>query len=40
MTVDDPEQLEHRRRTIRTAYDVPVTVPLAERGVVGIAGRG
>ena len=39
VTVDDPEQLEHRRKTIRTAYDVPVTIPLAERGVVGIAGR-
>ena len=40
VTVEDPEQLEHRRRTVRTAYDVPVTVPLSERGVVGVAGRG
>ena len=40
VTVEDPEQLEHRRRTVRTAYDVPVTIPLSERGVVGIAGRG
>ena len=40
VTVDDPEQLEHRRTTVRTAYDVPVTVPLAERGVLGVAGRG
>ncbi|GAB2743944.1 FtsK/SpoIIIE domain-containing protein [Nocardioides pakistanensis] len=39
VTVEDPEQLEHRRRTVRTAYDVPVTVSLAERGVVGVAGR-
>jgi S-DNA-T family DNA segregation ATPase FtsK/SpoIIIE len=40
VTVEDPEQLEHRRKTVRTAYDVPVTVPLAERGVLGVAGRG
>ena len=40
VTVEDPEQLEHRRKTIKPAYDVPVTVPLAERGVVGIAGDG
>lgn len=40
VTVDDPEQMEHKRKTVRTAYDVPVTVPLAERGVVGIAGQG
>ena len=39
ITVDDPEQLEHRRVTAPTAYDVPVTVSLAERGVLGIAGR-
>ena len=40
VTVDDPEQLEHRRRTAKPAFDVPVTVPLAERGVIGIAGHG
>ncbi len=40
VTVEDPEQLEHRRTVVRTAYDVPVTVPLADRGVLGIAGRG
>ncbi|MCW2790383.1 MAG: cell division protein FtsK [Aeromicrobium sp.] len=40
VTVDDPEQMEHKRRTVRPAYDVPVALPLAERGVVGIAGRG
>ena len=39
ITVDDPEQLEHRRVTAPTAYDVPITVSLAERGVLGIAGR-
>ncbi|QMW64740.1 cell division protein FtsK [Mumia sp. ZJ1417] len=39
VTVEDPEQLEHRRTTFRTAYDVPIAVSLRERGVVGIAGR-
>lgn len=38
VTVDDPEELEHRRRTVQRAYDVPVTVSLADRGVIGIAG--
>ena len=37
VSVDDPEQLEHHRATVRPAYDVPITVPLLERGVVGIA---
>jgi len=37
VTVEDPHQLEHRRQTRRTAYDVPVAVSLAERGVVGVA---
>ncbi|MET0447854.1 MAG: cell division protein FtsK, partial [Aeromicrobium sp.] len=40
VTVDDPEQMEHKRKTVRPAYDVPVTLPLEERGVVGIAGQG
>lgn len=40
VTVDDPEQLEHKRRTMQRAYDVPVTVPLEQRGVIGIAGSG
>ena len=31
ITVDDPEQLEHRRETTPTAYDVPVA-----RGTVGV----
>ncbi|GAA1936025.1 FtsK/SpoIIIE domain-containing protein [Nocardioides marmoribigeumensis] len=39
VSVDDPEELEHRRETTPTAYDVPVTVDLGERGVVGVAGR-
>jgi S-DNA-T family DNA segregation ATPase FtsK/SpoIIIE len=37
VTVEDPAQLEHRRQTRRTAYGVPVTLSLAERGVVGVA---
>ncbi|MGL5826022.1 MAG: FtsK/SpoIIIE domain-containing protein [Nocardioides sp.] len=37
VTVDDPSQPEHRRRTTRTAYDVPVTISLRERGVIGVA---
>lgn len=40
VTLEDPEQLEHRRRVAQTAYDVPVTVSLRERGVLGIAGGG
>lgn len=35
----DPEQLEHRRQVTWQARDVPVTIPLPERGVVGVAGR-
>jgi S-DNA-T family DNA segregation ATPase FtsK/SpoIIIE len=35
--VSDPALVEHRRKVIRTAYDVPITVSLPERGVVGIA---
>jgi S-DNA-T family DNA segregation ATPase FtsK/SpoIIIE len=40
VTLDDPEQEEHRRTITWTAPDVPVTVPLRERGVLGVAGRG
>lgn len=40
VSVDDPEQMEHKRKTARPAYDVPVTLPLEQRGVVGIAGSG
>lgn len=39
VVLDDPDQLEHRREQTWTARDVPVTVPLRERGVLGIAGR-
>ncbi|RLV56878.1 cell division protein FtsK [Aeromicrobium phragmitis] len=38
VTVDDPNQLEHRRSSQRTAFDVPITVSLRDRGVIGIAG--
>jgi S-DNA-T family DNA segregation ATPase FtsK/SpoIIIE len=38
--LDDPEQDEHRRTVTWTAPDVPVTVPLRDRGVLGVAGRG
>ncbi|WP_336921807.1 FtsK/SpoIIIE domain-containing protein [Aquipuribacter sp. SD81] len=40
VVVEDPEQHEHRRKVAETAPDVPVTVPLGERGVVGVAGDG
>ena len=40
VTLVDPEQPEHRRTVTWTALDVPVTIPLRERGVAGIAGRG
>jgi S-DNA-T family DNA segregation ATPase FtsK/SpoIIIE len=35
----DPEQLSHRREVTWEALDAPVTLLLAERGVVGLAGR-
>jgi DNA segregation ATPase FtsK/SpoIIIE, S-DNA-T family len=34
----DPERDEHRRQVFWQIPDVPVTVPLRERGVVGVAG--
>jgi len=34
----DPEQDEHRRQVFWTIPDAPVTIPLTERGVVGIGG--
>ncbi|MBW8816663.1 MAG: cell division protein FtsK, partial [Streptomyces sp.] len=40
VTLDDPEQLEHKRTVTWDARDVPAVVQLAERGVVGIAGWG
>ena len=36
----DPARDEHRRRRFWLIPDAPVTVPLAERGVAGIAGPG
>jgi DNA segregation ATPase FtsK/SpoIIIE, S-DNA-T family len=36
----DPQQDEHRRQVFWTVPDAPVTVPLAERGVLGVAGPG
>ena len=36
----DPEQDEHRRQVFWSVPDAPVTVPLAERGVLGVAGSG
>ena len=36
----DPEQDEHRRQVFWQLPDVPVTIPLPERGVVGVAGPG
>ena len=40
VVLSDPEEPEHRREKTWTAHDVPVTVPLAERGVLGLAGPG
>ncbi len=39
VTVEDPEQLEHKRMVQRMARDIPVSVSLRDSGVVGIAGR-
>src|SRR5579863_8130406 len=36
----DPEQDEHRRQVFWQIPDMPVTMPLRERGVVGVAGPG
>lgn len=38
--LDDPTREEHKRSVTWTAVDVPVTVSLHERGVLGIAGPG
>jgi len=40
VTLDDPEQLEHRRTVTWEARDAPAVFQLGERGVVGIAGWG
>jgi S-DNA-T family DNA segregation ATPase FtsK/SpoIIIE len=34
----DPEQDEHRRTVVWPVQDAPVTIPLLERGVIGVAG--
>ena len=39
VTLDDPDLLEHRRTVASPARAVPVTVDLADRGVVGLHGR-
>ncbi|MGW1024043.1 FtsK/SpoIIIE domain-containing protein [Streptomyces sp. NPDC002577] len=36
--LEDPAEPEHRRRINRTTHAVPVTVPLRQAGVMGIAG--
>ncbi|ROS59069.1 S-DNA-T family DNA segregation ATPase FtsK/SpoIIIE [Frigoribacterium sp. PhB160] len=38
VTIDDPDQLEHRRTVARPAADVPVTIELGACGVVGFHG--
>ncbi|WTW92357.1 hypothetical protein OG216_02770 [Streptomycetaceae bacterium NBC_01309] len=38
VTIDDPEQDDHRRTVRPIARDVPVQIPLPEAGVLGIAG--
>ncbi|PCN46428.1 cell division protein FtsK [Curtobacterium sp. 'Ferrero'] len=38
VTIEDPEQLSHKRTVAWDATDVPVRIRLAERGVIGIAG--
>ena len=38
VVLDDPSREEHRRAVTWTALDVPVTVPLRDSGVLGIAG--
>ncbi|WP_151479641.1 FtsK/SpoIIIE domain-containing protein [Streptomyces albicerus] len=40
VVLDDPEQDDHKREVTWKIQDAPVTLPLRERGVVGIAGPG
>ncbi|WP_214401035.1 FtsK/SpoIIIE domain-containing protein [Pseudonocardia lacus] len=40
VVLEDPEAPEHRRESAWRMPDVPVTVPLRECGVLGVAGRG
>jgi len=39
VVLDDPDQLEHKREQIWSAVDVPITVAMHERGVLGLAGH-
>lgn len=38
VVLEDPEQLEHKRQVTWDAQDIPVVVPLAQRGVIGLCG--
>ncbi|WP_405913054.1 FtsK/SpoIIIE domain-containing protein [Streptomyces sp. NBC_00963] len=40
VVLDDPEQDDHRRQVTWEIEDAPVTLPLAELGVIGFAGPG
>ncbi|MCX5238388.1 FtsK/SpoIIIE domain-containing protein [Streptomyces prunicolor] len=40
VSVDDPDQDEHRRSTVPTLNQVPVSVALRRAGVAGVAGPG
>jgi DNA segregation ATPase FtsK/SpoIIIE, S-DNA-T family len=40
VVLEDPAQDEHRRQVAWQIPDAPVTVPLRERGVLGVAGPG
>lgn len=40
VVLDDPEQDDHKREVTWTIEDAPVSLPLAELGVIGIAGPG
>ncbi|MEU1164818.1 serine dehydratase beta chain, partial [Streptomyces sp. NPDC005921] len=40
VSVDDPEQDEHRRGTVPWLNQVPVSVALRRAGVAGVAGPG
>ena len=38
VVLEDPEQDEHRRNVAWTVPEAPVTIPLKDRGVIGVAG--
>ncbi|MEV7971609.1 FtsK/SpoIIIE domain-containing protein [Cellulomonas sp. NPDC089187] len=38
VTLEDPEQLEHKRKVVRDVRDAPAVVHLAQTGVLGVAG--